>query len=307
MTLGPLVASAPPAPVAAVIAGYRPRSVCEAAGCFARSTVATVAPSSRTRAKALLWACARLGAFGVLVGLEPTSEVLLHPSVIERFIVVGAKGLSPAGRRTLRTNLRFVAACLERGRCPSPTPLPRELAKIPYTDAEIASYLALASTQPTPARRHRATGLICLGAGTGLTGADLRSVRGTDAMARSGGVVVAVGGRRPRVVPVLSRYHGPLLASASFAGEGSLIGGTDPHRKNVTTPLVSSLSGGLDLPRLSTARLRATWLAACAEAIGLKAFMEAAGITCTQRLGDLVAGLPDLDEEAAVALLGGQQ
>jgi hypothetical protein len=32
--------------------------------------------------------------------------------------------------------------------------------------------------------------------------------------------------------------------------------------------------------------------------------MDAAGIVCTQRLGDLVAGLDPLDEEAAVALLG---
>ena len=33
--------------------------------------------------------------------------------------------------------------------------------------------------------------------------------------------------------------------------------------------------------------------------------MAAAGITCSQRLGDLVAGLPAMGEEAMVALLGG--
>jgi len=293
--------------VAATIAHYRPTSAGEEAAAFARSAVGKVAPSSCSRAKALLWACARLATFGLSVGLEPSCEVLMHPSVIERFIMIGCGNLSPAGKRTLRTNLRFVAVRLERGRCPSPTPLPRERAKIPYTDAEIASYLALASAQPTEARRHRATGLICLGAGAGLIGTDLRSVHGTDVICRSGGVLVTVGGQRPRMVPLLSRYHRVLLASASFAGEGYLIGGTDPNRKNVTTPLVSSLSGGKDLPRMETARLRATWLAACGEAIGLKAFMEAAGITCTQRLGDLVARLPIVDEEAAVALIGGRQ
>ncbi|MHB8496599.1 MAG: hypothetical protein ACYDES_01130, partial [Acidimicrobiales bacterium] len=291
---------------ATVIAGYRPTSVGPEAASFARSTVAKVEPVSCTRAKALLWACAKLAAFGQSVGLEASPEVLLHPSVIERLIVVRGEDFSAAGRRTLRTNLRFVAGMLERGCAPSPTPLPRERAKSPYTEAEIASYLALASAQPAPARRHRATGLICLGAGAGLIGADLRSIRGGDVICRSGGVVVKVSGARPRVVPVLSRYHRVLLASASFAADGYLIGRSDPNRHNVTTPLISSLSGGRDLPRLSTSRLRSTWLASCAEALGLKAFMDAAGIVCSQRLGDLVASLPAVDEETAVGLLGGR-
>jgi integrase len=293
--------------VAAVIADYCPSSVGSEAAAFARSVVATVAPASRSRAKALLWACAKLAAFGQSVGLEGSPEVLLHPSVIERLMAVGCGNFSAAGKRTLRTNLRYVAARMARGDAPSPASLPRERAKAPYTEAEVAAYLALASAQPTCARRHRATGLICLGAGAGLIGADLRTVRGADVICRSGGVVVTVDGRRPRVVPVLARYQTLLLASASLAGEGYLIGRVDPNRHNVTTPLISSLSGGSDLPRLSTARLRSTWLAGCANALGLKAFMEAAGVVCSQRLGDLVAGLPVVDEETAVTLLGGRR
>jgi hypothetical protein len=293
--------------VASVIAHYRPHSVGPEAADFARSTVEEVAPASGARAKALLWACSKIATFGLSVGLELVPEVVLCPSVIERFIVVGTNGFSPAGRRTLRTNLRFVAARLERDGRPGPTPLARERAKAPYREAEICAYLALALAQPTPARRHRASGLVGLGAGAGLIGADLRSVRGRDVICRSGGVVVVVGGRRPRVVPVLARYHQVLLASASFAGSGYLIGRVDPNRHNVTTPLVSSLSGGVDLPRLSTSRLRSTWLADSARCLGLKAFMDAAGITCSQRLGDLVASLPRVDEPTTVALLGGKR
>jgi integrase len=305
------VASDPTTPidptVGSVIARYRPTSVSETAAGFARSTVAMVRPASPSRARALLWACAKLGSFGEGVGLALTPAVLLHPSVIERFVVVATSGFSPAGRRTARTNLRSVAAVVERGCAPGPTPLARERAKAPYGDAEIASFLALAAAQPTLARRHRASGLICLGAGAGLIGADLRQVRGRDVLRRSGGVVVAVSGRRPRVVPVLCRYHQVLWASAGFAQGASLIGGEDPNRKNVTTPLISSLAGGVDLPRLSTSRLRATWLATCAEAIGLRAFLDAAGITCSQRLGDLVADLPASSEDEVVSLLGGRR
>ena len=72
----------------------------------------------------------------------------------------------------------------------------------------------------------------------------------------------------------------------------------------MTTPLTRALAGGTGLPRLDTSRLRATWLADCAAQIGLAAFMHAAGITCSQRLGDLLADLDPGSEADAVALLG---
>jgi hypothetical protein len=105
-------------------------------------------------------------------------------------------------------------------------------------------------------------------------------------------------------VPVLARYHGQLLAAAAFAGNGFVTGGTSPSRQNLTTPLTASLAGGGGLPRPDTSRLRATWLAEAAGLIGLGAFMTAAGISSSQRLGDLAAGLEPAAEEQAVALLG---
>jgi hypothetical protein len=104
---------------------------------------------------------------------------------------------------------------------------------------------------------------------------------------------------------VLSRYRQPLLASAGFAGPALVTGGTSPARKNVTTPLTRSLSGGTGLPRLEVSRLRSTWLRDCAQLLGLATFMHAAGITCSQRLGDLLASLEPAGEAEAVRLLGG--
>ena len=145
----------------------------------------------------------------------------------------------------------------------------------------------------------RATGLVCLGAGAGLIRASLWHVRGSDVTRRSGGVVVEIGGKRPRVVPVLARYHEPLLASAAFAGTGLITGGHDPGRRNVTTPLLRAPGGGTGLPRLDTSRLRATWLRDCAELLGLATFMHA-WITCSQRLGDITVSLQPADEAEAV-------
>ena len=254
----------------------------------------------------LLRAAGRLAGYAIGLGLEAVPEVLLHPSVAERFTRC-APGLSGPARRTLRTNLRFIGRRVVPQLYPADLPLPRERSKQPYSTAEIGGYLALAAAQPTAARRMRAAGLVCLGAGAGLIRADLRQVRGTDICCRSGGVIVTVAGRRPRVVPALARYHQPLLESARFAGEQLVTGGADPARHNITNPLARSLAGGTGLPRLDASRLRATWLADCAQLLGLPAFMAAAGITCSQRLGDIIAGLDPGGEEQAVALLGGHR
>jgi len=293
-------------PVAGYIARWGPSSVPPQAAAFARAVVAQAGPPGRERAKNLLWAAGKLAGYGIGLGLDPVPEVLLHPSVIERFATC-APGLSGVTRRTLRTNLRFLARAVVPALDPADAPLPRERARAPYSRAEIAGYLALAGAQPTPARRMRAAGLICLGAGAGLIRSDLRAVRGTDVASRSGGVIVKVRGPRPRAVPVLARYHEPLLAAAAFAGTGLVTGGTDPGRRNVTTPLITSLAGGTGLPRLDTSRLRTTWLADCAQILGLATFMHAAGITCSQRLGDIIATLDPGGEAEAVALLGGQR
>jgi hypothetical protein len=220
--------------MAGYIARWRPRPVSPPAAAFARDVITKTGPGGPERAKNLLWAAARLADYAIGLGLDPVPQVLLHPSVIERFARC-APGLSGVARRTLRTNLRFIARRVVPALYPQDAALPRERAKQPCSPAEIAGYLALADAQPAASRRMRAAGLVCLGAGAGLIRSDLRAVRGTDVICRSGGVIVAVRGAR---------------------------------------------------------------------LLGLPTFMHAAGITCSQRPGDLLAALDPADEATAVALLG---
>jgi hypothetical protein len=107
-------------------------------------------------------------------------------------------------------------------------------------------------------------------------------------MACTAGPVLSV----KETVPVLGRYHGPLLAAARFAGDGPICGGAGPGRRNLTSPLVAALDGGGGLPRLDTSRLRATWLADCGELLRLATFMQVAGISCSQRLNQAFVGVP---------------
>jgi hypothetical protein len=292
---------------ARVIADWGSRSLGPGAQAFVRAVVAAAAPGTPARAKALLFAAGKLAAFAERVGLELSSDVVLCEATVERFILVGCGSLSAASRRTLRSNLRALARASDRCPPPGAVPLARERAKQPYSPAEIDGFLALADAQRTRARGLRASALVCLGAGAGLIGAELRHITGRDVVQRSGGLLVAVCGRRARAVPVLERYHQRLLEAAAFAGERYLIGGRDPDRHNVTDSLSAALSTDRSLPRLQAGRLRSTWLVECARAIGLHAFMHAAGITCSQRLGDLAAQLPAASEAELIALLGGSR
>jgi integrase len=290
--------------VGRVIDRYRPRGVSPPAAGFARGVVSVAGPASAARAKALLFAAGRLAAFAEGVGLE-LDEALFSDAVIERLVVVGCDGLSPASVRTVRSNLRALARATERYPTPLPVALARERAKRPYSPAEIDGYLRLAAALSTERRRMRGQALVCLGAGAGVIAGELGHVRGSDVVERAGGVLVLVSGRRARSVPVLARYQQPLLAAAAFGGERFIVGGREPGRRNISDELCRALSADRSLPRLEPGRLRSTWLVACAQAIGLKAFMQAAGIYCSQRLGDLAAQLPAASEHELAALLGG--
>ena len=106
-------------------------------------------------------------------------------------------------------------------------------------------------------------------------------------------------------MPVAARFQAPLEEAARFAGRGFLLGGREPGRRNLSAALGAALCADAGLARLEPGRLRSTWLCECAQLVGLRAFMEAAGLRCSQRLGDLVAELPEAGEETAVELLGG--
>src|ERR1035437_2830169 len=124
------------AEVAAYIGRWEPSSVSAEAAAFARDVVMRTGPEGRERAKSLLWAAGKLADYAMPLGLEAVPEVLLHPSAVERFTRC-APGLSPAARRTLRTNLRFTGRRVVPQFYPADLPLPRERAKKPYSPAEI--------------------------------------------------------------------------------------------------------------------------------------------------------------------------
>jgi len=290
-------------PVAKVVSGYRSGKVAAEAAEFARQVVLGARPDSPARARALLFATSRLAAFGLSVGAEMRPEVLLEPYFVDRFLLVGTASFQPSTIRTLRTNLAAVADKVLPATGPPRFSAARQRVKAPYSPGEIDAYLRHCQAQPTALRRGRSSCLVALGAGAGLIGGELRHICGTDVHSRSGGLLVEVRGRRARLVPVLAEYQRFVIEAAEMAGDGYLFSGQEPSRRNVTNVVTAKMWLDTSLERLDTGRLRATWLATCAGRTGLAAFMAAAGVTCSQRLGDIVAWLDPPSEADTVAVL----
>jgi hypothetical protein len=250
---------------------------------FALSVVAIAKPASEARARSLIWAASRLCDFALRCGLEPEPAVVLSGPVIERFVIVGTASVSKAAQRTVRSNLLSHEGKESPRLGPGSGPARARALPGALQPSRAPGLPSSADNQPTRARRCKASGLIALGAGARLIGADLRLVTGADVYARSGGVVVEVRGLHPRVVPVRREMAERALRSAFVAGPSFIIGGAVPNRRNTTSGLIASLSGGSELDKLSLARLRATWVARCAADIGLATFMAAAGSRLRER------------------------
>ncbi len=295
------------AEVAAYIGRWRPSSVSPEAAAFARDVIAKAGPAGRERAKNLLWAAGKLADYGLGLGLEPVPEVLLHPSAAERFTRC-APGLSGAARRTLRTNLRFIGRRVVPQLYPADLPLPRERAE--------------AAVRPGGDRRvPRAGGRPAHGGAAdargraGLPGGGRRADprRPARRPRHRRGLPVRrrrrrrSAGRAPRAVPVLARYHAPA------AGRRPVRRGRPGLRRRRARP-----------PEHDESAWSARWTAGagcrgwtppgCARpgwptagsCSGLATFMHAAGISCSQRLGDLVAGLEPGGEDAGGPAAGGR-
>ena len=295
-----------PVAAAAAIRAYAPASLSPAAAAFARAAAARAAPQTRERAKALLYAAGRLAAFGESVGMELCAEALLAEATIERFVAHGLRGglggdaahaedqpagagPRPSGRSAARPGAaapRARQGPLLRRRRSTATCASRRPAHRGAADARHGARLPGGrggprrgrAAPPARARREAALGR-ARGRGLGTQGA--------------GGAGARRASRRPWRRPPASPGGATCSAGGSPAGATSA---TRWGRRSAPTPRCRAWRpGGCGRPGFASARSRS----------GLRAFMEAAGMRCSQRLGDLVAELPEVDERAAVALLGG--
>lgn len=212
-------------------------------------------------------------------GLPLERHIVFHRDTIARFISVGCPELKAASRGNLRSQLLRMSEVLAQ-------PAPRRLEALPpsdpsapYSADELVSLRSWASGQSTAARRANAGVLLALGAGAGLSASEIGELRVADIQVDELGVLVNVAGSRARSVPVLREWEDALIERAASI---------DPRkyafRENHTTFYPNLVSNFVDRGhptrlRLTTQRLRATWIVYHLEAgTPVVALMEAAGV-----------------------------
>lgn len=212
---------------------------------------------------------------------------------------------------TARSVYRRIARNLQPEALPAKLPHPKPGA--PYTETECAQFITLAWHQPSKVFEPRIAFIIGLGLGAGLDAVDFRHLTAAhlEKVAIDGHDVFLVHvpgvGLKARTVAVRSRYV-PLIQRALAAheraglGPGDLVVSTCPTAINVTSPALASIRvAGEYSVRITTARLRHTWLVAAMTApISFADLMSAAGLRSARNLTELLEHCPTPDPSHAV-------
>ena len=248
-----------------------------------------------------------IGAWCLKEGIPLDIEVVLDPDTVERFCSKGLKKTAsrPSYRATLRKLGRELTTTAPWE--PRPEPMPARLPAPPYSEAELAALRGDATGQSTSGRRRKAQALIVLGVGAGLDGRWARKVRGTDVVRIGWGVGVKVGAPSPRVAPVLAAYEEEIVRLAEEAGDEYLVGGTTTH-KNRTNEIAARFEDGHNHPKLSSPRLRSTWIVThLTLGTRLPELLAAAGTTRIETFDALLRYVPEMDPSKALDMLRGSE
>jgi hypothetical protein len=250
---------------------------------------------------------ARLTAWAAAEGLPLDLEVVLDPDTVERFVAAALP--DDRSRVTYRAVLRRVGPLLTRY-APwesRPAPVARRQVALPYTPAELDVLRADAELQPTPGRVRAARALLALGAGAGLDGRWVTRAAAEDVSMRGGVVLVAVGAPNARVVPVLAGWEDVILELAASSCREFLVGGRSLS-KNRAGSLAASLVVAHGHPRVSSSRLRSTWLVThLVLGTRLPDLAAAAGLQGVTVLSDLLPYVSKLSDADAFAMLRGSR
>jgi hypothetical protein len=247
----------------------------------------------------------RLVTWATCEGIPRDREVIFDPAVIESFCSTALAGEHSRG--THRSDLRRMGRRLTKRASfeQPPEAMAWRNVAVPYSRGEIGSLRLDAFAQPTEVRRRAARALLALGLGAGLDGRWVAAVGPEHLRRHDGHLEIEVGEPAPRIVVVRASYEKELVELAATAGEGCLVGRRSKARNRVAD-LTKSLVVPAGHPRLSPARLRATWLVWHLEqATRLPELCEAAGLQGFEVLSDLLRYVNRLPHDVAATMLRG--
>jgi len=260
------------------------------------------------RAKRQLTAVAGLLRWAYEGGLDLRPDLVLHVDTIEQFIVQGRPDLTDGSRTTYRSELRAVGEkVLGPATCPTrQTLIGKSEPEAPYSDHEFSDLVAGVRGLTTPHRRDNGLVLVSLAAGAGMANTDVTGATGTDVERSDSGVAVNITwGPNPRRVVVTAEWEDEVWNRAVQVGEHPMF---HPGRTVVKKKDIPNFLDRLNfptLPRLTTQRLRVTWIVRQLTAgVPVHVVAAAAGVGPAQ-IARYFRFMPDIDPAEADRLLRG--
>ncbi|MDQ2729913.1 MAG: hypothetical protein M3Y91_19140 [Actinomycetota bacterium] len=276
---------------------------------FVRAAVADAQPRTPYRVRDLLTPTARHVLWcWQTAGLPLQREVIFDRHVIEEFAAHGSPTWSPATTGNHRSQLLRMAEALNPKAQPARlTPFPSADPVRPYSPSEMTALRSWTTGQNTPTRRRDASVLLALGAGAGLAVEDIAGLTAAMVTVDDDGVLLAVPGRRARVVPVLAAWEAEIIGAVEvvpadrflFCANRTVTG------KNYLGSFVRK-STGVEIKPL-VQRLRATWIVGhLAARTPVVPLMAAAGVESLEALTRYLRFVPGIEAAEARRALRGQ-
>lgn len=305
--------SLPAGDVADRINGFRPNQIDARVWLeiepVAKAWVKAVRVDDAGRAGRMMTILSQLLAWSFIGGLDLRPELVLHVETIEQFVVEGLAGLSSGTRSTYRSELRAIGeVVLGPLSCPArQTLINQSNPERPYTDDEFSDLLAAVRGLTTPHRRENGIVVFALAGGGGCGSADIGGAVGTDVETDSSPLAINISfGPRPRRVIIHAEWEDEVRRRALEVGDHPMF---HPGRTKVRAADIPNFLDRLNfgrLPRLTTQRLRITWIVRQLTAgVPVHVVAAAAGVGESQ-ISRYFRFLPPVDPREADRLLRGQ-
>ncbi|MEU5691076.1 hypothetical protein [Actinosynnema sp. NPDC020468] len=273
-----------------------------------RALVWKAGPGTPQEATELLLVVARLALHCHLNRrLDPGSWP--EPDTVAWFLDTGCGDLKPQTRSVYRARLRRLSEAIFGVDGAKPVPLSASDCSRPYRAEEQRALWSWARSQSTEALRFDCRLLLALGLGCGLTAEEIVGLRtaGIRTAESNGAVVVAVVGRRERLVVCRHTEEDELAELAEGAAAGYLFSHNAVRTKNLTATVLARAHRREDTPPIRVSRLRNTWLSArLAERVPVTTLLSAAGLDSLASLDRLLPHLPPVGEAQSERYLRGQ-
>ena len=281
---------------------------------FVEDAVALTLPKTSYSVETLLGPSMHFAYWAVnVVGADLDATIIFNRELIEHYVRQAMPGLEEGTRRNHRAWLFRVAEAVNPEANPrNPMPLNERRLETPYTEDECADLDRWAAGQGTPYMRRGATVLIALGAGAGLTSAEIATLRRDSVTVSPDRVVIinVTNEGRVRTVPVAARYEKSLAKAIKDLPGESLV--FLPKRASTEKDVVSAFVGRSSrpdgTPTVRARRLRNTWLVQhLSNRVDVSTLMQAAGLLSLESISRLAGFVPRLSDDARTAQLRGKK